>query len=592
MRADDAHLLSAVALTPYASAGQLADIWQARSEGAARRSLARLIRQQLVQTVGYRDPYDPATLKLHFLTDRGAALLSETSEQSEIEEASRQWQRHIHRHLDTAGLAYDLVRNLSVLSGRRPAWYFPRQGSFDALIWQDFQEGLSIGIIRVGATLPQKQLSARLAAIKRGDELLNHHQSAWGRRRGPGLLLITVPTELEKDWLCEWFRPGGFYHRTAGLLAVVATEKDAREGRWTQAMDGAPVSISGMAAFKPTKSDFSPKAPDAYEWLPPVPVKALPPPLLPVQSRILDALYRWPLMRPTEIAPTIGVTYDGRFNSHLHTLTTRKLVKDIRELARAGLVEYDHRGEYRDFPQLLSDKGVLHLAARDRTKSGRNRARSAGKDKSNPAGLLDRLGTEGKDDHGKRYLGGDIGKLSRELDHTLGANAVVAKFCKDLDYTPDVLPDHLNRRYYKTNRWTAAEFLVGSSVAPDAALVLRTGDRRRTLLIEFERHATQGGKALTRKLSVWIEYSRARGHAYLGHEAVAFIVPTEKSRDLLATRLQEIMPRHFPIIQVVVITEADFHNADSVIDDQIWTLATDERLPKVRLTLRPSPPQP
>ena len=593
MRADDTQILLAVIRAPYATAFHLSRLWGVPDVRHVYRSLARLRDQGYVQVIEYRDRhYKTTTVKLNFVTEDGVAALEVFNGWQPDEvytgtaPVSREWQRHLAKHPDIVGMTYDYVCAIKTITGKRPAWYFPRQGSFDAWIWDDWQDGLSIGIIRMGPTLGLTRLSERISAMRRGDDLTCHHEE-YGGRRGPGLVLISVPTELEKHWVSDWFTLSGRFGWGTGIRALVATEEEASRCIWTVPTDGRLVDIDDIACYQPAKSKYDPRVPPAYKWTKPLPVKKLPLLLSPVQSRIMDCLYRWPLMRPTEIAPTVGVPYNGPFNAHIKTLSDRGLVKDIREIHQAGLLDYD-RGEYRDFPRLLTDKGLLHLAARDRTKSGRNRARSGGQDKNKPPGLLDKWGTEGVDEHGTRYLGSDIGKLVRELDHTFGANAAVARMCRELPYTADVLPDHLNRRYYKTSRWTENEFLVTSSVAPDAALVLRKDDFRRTVLLEYERHATQGGKALTRKLKVWVDYSRNRGGRYLGrkhHEVVAFIVPTEKSLDLLANRLQSIIPSYIAMIEVVVITESDFYDTYSVMHDRIWTLATDPKFPKVRLNL-------
>ena len=593
MRDDDIPTLESVLRTPYGTARHIARLWDESTVGVVRRSLSRLIEAGHVQTVDYRGPHDQATVKLHFITADGARDLEQVRgwdrdlDYPAVGIASRQWQRHLGRHLDTVTLTYNYSLALRVLTGARPNWFFPRQGPFDAMIWQDFREGLSIGIIRMGPTLGMKQLAERIATIRRGDMLSCYHEG-YARRHGPGLTLIITPTELEKRGVSQWFERGG-KHWNGSILALVATEAEANRCMFYQPQDAGLVGIEQMANYKPMTSTYDPRVPPPYQWHAPLGVSRLAAPLTPVQSRIMDCLYRWPLMRPTEIAPTIGVPYNGRFNDNLHELTRRELVKDIRELHLAGLCVYD-RGEHRNFPALLSDKGLLHLAARDRAKSGRNRARSAGKDKNKPAGLLDLWGTEGRDEDGNRYLGGDIGKLLRELDHTLGVNAMVARVCRDLPYTPDALPDHLSRRYYKTSRWTANEFLITSSVAPDAAIVLRKDDSRRTLLFEYERQATRGGKALSRKLDVWIEYAKyrtPRTHEFLGHEVVAFVVPTAASRDLLITRLKSRVRRYrwLSMIDVVVTTKDDFHAADSVIHDRIWTLATHPDNPLVYLDL-------
>ena len=606
LRVDDATTLYAVALTPYATARHLSQLWpQLGKRQVVYKTLARLRRGGHVQAVEYRDrhAYPNTTLKLHGVTPQGVRALEHAfaMERDALYRGtaplpapmlSSRWQLHLGRHLDTVVRTYDYVGAVFRFTGNRPNWYFPRQGSLDAWIWQDFAEGLSLGLLRVGPTLKISRLTARIRDLQRGgDDVTSRHRESGGRR-GPGLVLISVPTELDRALVGDWFAPGGrFYGK--GLQGLVATEEDASVGVWYNPVNNAWLGIREIAEFQPAPSTYDPVQPEYDVARVKVPKKAADP-LYPVQSRIMDCLFRYPLMRPTEIAPVVGVAYNGRFNEHLAALTEAGLVKDIRELAQAQLVTYDI-SEYRDRPQLLTDEGIKHIGARDRAKTGRyvrEEPQPGKRVRKRQLGLLDHWGTEGETKAGVRFLGGDIRKMCREMEHTLGINAAVARICRDLSYTPETLPDHCNRRYYKTSNWMGEdgeERRVTSSVAPDAAIVLRDGDRRRTIMLEYELSAAKGGgKPLSRKVQVWAEYAKQGGHKYLGsahHELVCFIVPTDSARDKLIRRLQLLRRRYGPMVQTVVTTEDDFNHADNVMADKIWTLATDPELPKVFIDL-------
>ena len=615
LRYDDARELYGVAMTPYATARHLARMWDQdgkRSDQVLYKSLSRLRRAGLVGVAEYRDPHrnPTTTLKLHHITPRGVRAL-ETAYDMERDDLysgkaavpvpmlSGEWQNHLLRHLDTVVRTYDYVCAIKKMTQQRPHFYFPRQGSLDSWIWQtSFTEGLSIGFLRAGPALETTRLAARIRALAHGtDDLTSRHRESGGRR-GPGLVLISVPTEVDRHLVEGWFAPGGRF-ASLGMLALVATEDDAACGIWYNPRIRGWSTLKDLVEFVPAPGTYEPGTPTYKRQSAVKNPGAVPASLSPVQSRVMDCLFWYPLMRPTEIAATIGVVYNGRFNDNLAGMVDLGLVKDIRELAAAHLVTYDI-SERRNRPQLLTDDGYLYIAGRDRAKSGRyNRDEVQEQDKKDKKrerkqrGILDRWGTEGKTkDTERRFLGGDIGKLCREMEHTLQVNASVARICRELPYTLEALPDHCNRRYYKTSNWMGEdgeERRVTSSVAPDAAIVLRDGDRRRTVMLEIERSAAEGGgAALTRKVAVWAEYAKQGGHKYLWaghHEIVAFIVPNERALDKLVRRIQLLRRRYMRMIETVVTTKDDFEKADNVMTDRIWTLATDPDAPDVFLDI-------
>ena len=358
----DKRVLHGVFLTPWATAEQLARIRRFDSVSTVRTSLSSLIARGLVFVVPYRGGQAHARVNLHYVSAAGVSQLEELLSWKRTEGyrgasmASRQWQRHLGRHPDLVQLAYGLCAGLAdILEEDRPLEvYFPRQGSFDALMWRSFSEGLSVGIIRKGPLLTEQRMFARLKSIQSGDKLLNFHKE-YGGHRGPSVILIVVQTQFEKAWVGRLFRPLGKLWMS-GMLAVIATEEEAHSGLFTVCRDPkVTVDAGSIAALEPSPSTYNPIAPTTYRFHPPVSSERLPALLGPVQRRILDCLFRWPLMRPTEIASTIGTGYAGRFNDYLHGLRELGLLKNVRDLEAEWLMTYDPQ-EYRNLPLLLSDK--------------------------------------------------------------------------------------------------------------------------------------------------------------------------------------------------------------------------------------------
>ena len=580
----DRNVLAGVYLNPWCTADQVARLRRLGAVPGVRTSLARLVAHGLVTVVSWRGVYALARVKLYQVSAAGVDVLSDWRGWSEEEAygrmrmSSRQWQRHLLKHVDLVQVAYGLGARLSDIRDEDEGalTYFPRHGSFDALVWRDLQEGLSVGIIRKGPMLSEQQLFARLSRISRGDDQLNHHQG-FGGRRGPGTILILVQHEFEKQRIARLFQMFGKL-RGKGLVTLIATEEEAARGVYTSCRDPrALVDAGSIATFVPPKSSYTPQARSDYVFHKPLPAERLPSVLAPVQRRVLECLHRWPLMRPTEIAQTIRTGYAGWFKDYLRELVRLDLVKSVRDLERADMTDYEPADvdlvrrtmnalddEYRNIPLLLSDDGLRFLCARDR------------------AGTKDVLatwGTEQVDEEtGKVKLGGSIRKLIRELRHTLGVNSLVARVCTETDYLPEVLPDHLSTYYFKGSTWTRNEYLQTTSVAPDVAVLLKQGEEERTILLEYERQATRGGKALTRKLEVWMEYwnhVRTNHNGYLGLELVAFVVPTERSKALLKARWREMLRRQYMLrrhLPLLVATEKDL--SGSVMNDEVWEVAS------------------
>lgn len=581
MRAEfkrDWAVLHMVYSTPWASADQLAKIHRVEDLAGLRTSLRNLKAAGRVAVAPYQGMHAPARVNLLVVTDEGVEALTRRFRWSPsegyggIRMVSRQWQRHLARHADVVQLAYDIMARLVDLLGLEAPRniYFPRVGSLDAMIWDSFSTGRSIGIIRKGPLMSEKVLRERLVHLVAGDDLLHHHTEyiPWGRR-GPGVVIIVMQNELEKACVLDWFDKFGDFSKI-GLTVVVATEAAAHHRSFTLRDDGKDVTIGigHVAAYQPPHSTYRPQAP-RYRHHSALPVEKLPPVLPPVQRRILDALYRWPLMRPTQIAPTIGTSYQGRYTGYIKDLIARGLVKTIRDvdLEAAGLPAYDP-AEYRDLPVLLSDTGLKWQATHDRASSGAVLAKWSTERVNNDTGAL--------------QLGGSIRKLIRDRDHTIGVNGLVSRVCSELPYTPVALPDHMATRSYKSSWWTADERPLVKSVAPDATILLKSGDARRTILLEYERQATRGGEALTRKLLVWLAYFAHHTNVgeYLGLEIYAFVVPTASAKKLTIERCRDLLPYNTPRwsrvpwdnLPLVVATEADV--ADSVLHNPVWTIAS------------------
>ena len=578
MTEDQQQLLNEVFRSPFATVEHLARIHRHDDKTRLRSTLQSLIEREWVYVVPYRDARAASTVHMHYISAEGVNALAKARGWDGDESygartmTSREWERHLLRHPDIVKLAYDICSVLADARPEKPTVYFPRQGSFDALMWGwgDLKTGLTVSVVRKGPLLTNDRLVGRMLAVRKGDDLLNHHERYSRGRRGPAVNLIVVQTEMEKSQVVrELTTMGKLWFQ--GLACFVATEEEAARGVWEYHARGREVISTGDIAFaEPYPSHYAPYLP-WYTSHTPLPPGRLPKLLSPVQTKVLDCLFRWPLMRPTEIPLVIGTGYGGRFNDHLQELRDRGLVKDIRDLVAAGLVRYD-RGEYRNFPLLLSDAGLKFLVRRDRARH---------------SDILPVWGTEQVDrETGRVKLGTLIGKMIRDIDHTLGINSLLARICSELSYTPEALPDHMASRFYRLRRWRNDRWHPSSSVAPDAAIVLRNGDDRQTILLEYERQATRGGRALTRKVNVWLEYWKHRRHDYIGDEIVAFVVPRATSAQLLAQRYQRERAKAWQlrgIYPMVVIDYETLADSETVLDAP-WIVADDTSM-TARLSL-------
>ena len=570
-RERDARVLDGVCRTPFAAGAQIAALHGWEDERAVRRALSRLEARGLCDHVAWH-PEAGGQKALWFVTEAGLTELEERLGSRAprpdwpLTMVSRQWQRHLVRHLDTVQVTYGLmVASAGLFGTRRRPWqvYFPRTGSLDALMWVDGEMASSVGIMRKGVLTNEAKVEGALRRLYASvDDGLERHTAPVGwhpvnpPRRGPGVVIVLVRTETEKYWL------ENFMARERTPSWAVATDAEAAQGRFIVPGVNGVVSLAALVGHlaAPAKTEYDPAVPVYKSSLPPVPRRKLPTVLAPVQWRVLECLYKWPLMRPTEIAPTIGTRYGGRYSGYLRDLREAGLVRTVRDidLAGAGLKPYDS-AEYRNLPLLLSDEGLKTLAAHDRVDA--------------PA-LLSKFSVEGRDKAtGDLAIGSFIkGLIGRERRHTMGVNAIVAQACAALPYTPQVLPDHLARRYFSNDRWVSAgTHRPATSVAPDAALLLRAGDHWRTILIEYERQARRGGRALIRKIDVWLKPGTG---LYPGEEVVAFVVPTNAAKRLVINTFREWVGSNERLARrrpLVVAVEGDLK--DDILTRPIWTLA-------------------
>ena len=602
----DTDLLHSAFLCPGATARQIRDIYHREAPLTdIRNAVRRLMRRGYVLTIPHRDKHKAKGANLLFVSAEGVAELERQGRvepedsRGKLSMYSRDWQRHILARPEVAALAYDVAAGMRAVLDGWMRVYLPRGSAFDALVFTEgVQRGPSVGIIRAGPLLQDGGFISRINRIQSGESGMEHHRGYRRGKRGPLVVLVVVQTQFEKRWLAAQFSYGGRL-ATTGVACAFATEEEAARGVWQYGRGSKQVHITPLSIAQTPgdpDSEWLPLYPDPYKrHLPPLPGHRLRPTLTPVESRALYALYRWPMLRPTELAPVIGAAYNTRLNDYIRQFRERGLVLDMFDLVERHWKEWrdadvevalnaldalEH--EYRNRPLLLSDKGLRLLCILDRASADR---------------ILYRWGEARRHRRTREIgLGGDLRKAISDLEHTTGQNALVACICNDLPYTPHMLPDHLARRYYKGEwrRWKRGEdweYRQPTSIAPDAAILLTgTEGRERTVLLEYERQATRGGQALTRKLLVWINYSAHGIHVYRGHEVVAFVVPNHSSRDLLAARWRALVSREQafrlkPPIELVVTTENDFRDASDVTRDPIWTFANDPNEPRVSLTL-------
>ena len=469
---------------------------------------------------------------------------------------TRQWQRILHRRLDTVALTYDLLSRIAQLRPDQTPLqpYFYRKGDFDAVALSHGDEGMSYGIIRKGTSTLLGDFVDHFVAVQKGIGELNRYGARWAQR-GPRLILCIVKTEQERAWLVRDIR------RRLGsavlLNVAVATESDLDD--WMSII-GDRTSLDEIVRRKHPETNFELIWPKSKRHHPPEHLDRLPSLYTPRQRRILEAVYDWPLMTTEQVAAVLGVPRNGPFS------------RDVRILCENGLLRQIQRDDWPGRHLHLPNRGLSFIAAANR---------------ADPRVLMPRHGEKGT----------ETAQLFREARHTFQVNAFVARVYHELDYTPQALPARTARRYYRTPRRTRDGRPISKPVSPDAAILLSgRGHPSVSLLLEWENQSSRGGQRLTDKLSVWLNYHRAGILEYIGVELVLFVVPTAAAALTLTNRMQELIAErqeadlwgYDSAMGVFVTSKGELDVADSILHSKIWTFTTHPDVPCVAL-LTPLP---
>ena len=548
--------------SPFATAKEITVLHAHKNLTRVKRALSYLERNGFVSSLSHRTPWATSNTKRFFATAYGISVMEESvgwpAGEAYVRDylsVTRQWQRILHRRLDTVALIYDLLSRIAQLrpdqTPLRP--FFLRTGAFDAVAFSSGDEGMSYGIMRKGTSLLLSDFVGRLLAVQESIGELNRYGARGLARRGPRLIFCIVKTEQERVWLVRDIRRQ--QRSFVRLNVVVATENDLDD--WTHIL-GDRSTLSHIVQREHRQSNFNLIWPTSKRAHPPEHLDRLPPLYTPRQRRIMEAVYDWPLMTTEQVASFLGTPRNGPFS------------RDVRILCENGLLGQIQKDDWPGRHLYVPNRGLSFIAAANR---------------ADPRVLIKR--------HGKG--GTETAQLLREAWHAFGVNAFVSQACRELPYAPQALSARAARRSYRTPRWTRDERPIWSSVSPDAAILL-LGQRHPpiSLLLEWENQSTRGGQRLTDKLLVWLNYYREATLEYLGLEYVLFVVPTAAAAVTLTNRMRELIVERKQTdiweadsqIKVFVTSKVDLDAANSILLSEIWTLTTHPDAPRVALFMR------
>lgn len=529
---------------PFSSLKELMTLRGFESEDKLYRAYRVLEGLGYISSVRHTPTFDTRSTKRFFVTREGlekiGPLYGLTIESLlKSHPVTSRHQRAFFRRLDPITIYYKLF--MAIVEARPSARalnvQFPLSGSFDALAIGN--GGFSIGIMRKGNTLPFLEFRKRFWAVA------GNSAHALSDAEIPMLTLVIVPTSFDKRWIAE--RITTLY--SARMTCAVATEYEALELDSEQAVwrlcyeGGTMMSLAEMSMRLRPKLDFTLPQVSYEKNTPPVPCSTL----SKVQPkathrRMLDVMADWPFLMPEQLALMLNRVNSSYYKRHLNDVIRMGLVA-VRDQARGALA--------------LTDEGLLHVGHRDRTAIG---------------AIRQKWGQQGT----------QSSKLVKELNHTHGINSIVSRIYQEHPGRIEALPEHAAARYYRIDADTQR------LVSPDAALLLRLGGDLQTLLLEYEKRASRGGEALSRKALVWIKYyvfndrqyignlSESRNPHRLDNEVTLFVVPTDGIRLSILNRSQAFLRKvgwtrqHMNAISVAVTTERELEGSESFLTDEIW----------------------
>ena len=529
---------------PFATSTEITTIRGYKSAKSVYNSLRTLETRDYITSVRYFPQNAAQLTKRFFISKKGTETLpgilnADLRSIMAYLPCTSRWQIELVRRIDALALYYGICLKIAE---SRPGVvpmepFFPRPGSIDAYI--TCADGMNVGIMRKGNTLPFSEFRKRFWSITQRDGTVHLDN------RVPPLTLVIVPSLYEKKWLAG--RIAELYSRQ--MVCAIATEYEATElpidaVTW-RICEQTPQDMSFAEMIQNFIPDLRYKVPPRQPYkvnIPPVDCSKLSPPQLnPLHKKILTCLADWQLLKPEQMADILGIERSTRFRDHLSYLLENRMIEQ----------------EKNETTLVVADEGLRYLAYRDRTSVGKIR-RSWGSS------------------------GTQMQKALIERSHSLGVNKLVSRIHAEHAGRIEALPSHAANRRYS----------IGMNehrfINPDAALLLRLGGDLQSVLLEYERRASRGGKPLWRKLHVWMVYYLIKNRQYIGNvsqaenphkledEVVLFVVSTDGIQGAILKRCHTFLikegwnvEQHGPI-PVAVANEREIESANSILTDKIW----------------------
>ncbi len=419
--------------------------------GAVYDAISRLEERGMVEGVPHASPLVAPTRR-HALTTAGVEQLAELEEKT-VEELlflqplSRQWQRGLLERLDAVTVIYRLASAIGQV--HHPLafrWY--RAMPLDAAI--ALPDGRSVVVVRQGNTSDRTAFAKRLWRL--------------GQLQPTSAVLMLLPDEVRLRQA----------RRLATALAApvfLALESDAASAGagaavWRTPSSPAPLDLQTALAHTDPPRPWPLRKPPQRAALPAAldhdAACLLPSLLKPVEKRAVDLLADWPWLSPRHLGAMLGVK-----RSRLSQVTRR--------LAELGLLlDVAVDGERR---LVLSDRGLVMLARRDRTSVGDARKRWS-------AMPLD----EGTPLDWRNIAGTRTRQLLRNVEHTAAVHAFIAALSRQArSRSREIVqldPPRRASRYFRHDGKLR-------SVHPDAFGIVRRGENTWPFFLEWERRAVR-----------------------------------------------------------------------------------------------------
>ena len=448
----------------------------------AYREVGRLVDSGMLAGVTAAMPGARPSTRL-YLTGLGIALTASamgvtTDALMRVYPVSAHWLRLLLVRLETVAAVYRIAADLSEVSPiRRFVWY--RKLPLDAGI--ELENGSVIGVIREGPMAPSAHLMRRVRTLA-----LNRH---------PDTLLVIAPDRVR---VREWRQRLSM----SAFRALLAVEGDVIAGgpdvaRWAASFDPKPYGLAdvvrlaggGRLPAEPANQrrstppvDLEERA-EALRAAPasaPVDKHLLPLVLHGGEKRLMGAVALWPLATIADLMGLLG-------------MTKGKVVNSLRLLSGLGLVERLRLHKRTRF--VLSNRGLIYLARRDRVSPGRLIRQWS----PNATDVADRPLVP-------RVRGSRLGDLLRHIGHT----AAVYRFWAELGRQVraaggevlNMQPPHRSHRRYSVS----GHF---RTLKPDGYAHVRLNGQDRHFFLEWEQRAAYPSQFLA-KLQPYFSYFETR----------------------------------------------------------------------------------